>query len=131
MKNLGMILGLGLMMGTSTLHAEDAQGPHGGILLSQDGQNVEFSVDASKKRVQVYVLKRTKDFPGAIEVSLKDQNGKSRKIQLKSIDPNRDPLHYYTSVTGGSQSYVGFEIRIPFRKEPPMVLKSDRGFEIK
>ncbi len=121
LTTLSILSSVSLFSGVG-LAEETEKGPHGGVLMHSAGQSVEVSVD--QKRVQVYVLKRTKNFPGAIAVSLKDSEGRSRELQLKTIDPTRDPILYSTPIDGGSQSFVGFEVRIPFKKERPLVIKS-------
>lgn len=99
-------------------------GPHGGVVMSNSGQQVEVSIDSNKKRVHVYVLKRTKDFPGAIGISLKDSFGRNTNLELKTSNPKNDPIQYSTPISGGSQSYVGFELKIPFQREKPLIFTS-------
>jgi len=105
--------------------ATNAQaGPHGGVVLSGSGQSVEVSLDPVQSKVNVYVIKSTKEFPKSIGLSLRDSKGKVKQLELQTILPDTNPVQYSTSLVGGSQSYMGFEIKIPFRNEPHLILKS-------
>ncbi len=111
-----------MMMPASAFAA--SPGPHGGTLVHGGGQKMEVAIDSAQNKVHVYVLKRSKTFPGAIGISLLDSQGNKTLLELKTIDPEKNPLQYSTSLTGGNQSYVGFELKIPFKKEKPLVIES-------
>ncbi len=127
MKNKKFVIAFISLM-TPVLTLSESSGPHGGTVVSAAGQQMEVSIvssmASSETKVHVYVLKRNKTFPGAIGISLLDSKGNKTLLELKTIDPNQHPLLYSNSLTGGSQSYVGFELKVPFKKEKPLVIHS-------
>jgi hypothetical protein len=99
-------------------------GPHGGAVVSTGDQKVEVSIEPSNKRVQLYVLNHTKVFPGVIGMKLRNAEGQETTFELKMTTPAVDPLEYSSSLDIGVQPFVGFELRIPFQKEQPVLIRS-------
>lgn len=113
-----------VLMAHSEAGETSTVGPHGGIIATSGKEKVEVSIDQSKKKVHVYVIQKTKEFPGSIGIALRNDKGQETVLELKTIDPDRNPLHYSTSLVGGNQSFVGFEIKIPFGRQPPLIFRS-------
>lgn len=103
----------------------DKAGPHGGVLVGNESHQVELSLDSSHKKVDVYVLKSPDQPPESIGLTLLDANGNRRVFELKALEGPAQPTQYHGTLGPGEQSFIGFEVRIPFQSDPSAVFKSN------
>jgi len=124
---MGFLSSLLVMAPTSGLaDGPNKTGPHGGVLLGNDSQQVELSIDPAHSSADVYVIKGQKQFPDSIGLTVLDAVGNRRVFELKALESNAaSSPQFHGSLDASQQSYVGFEIRIPFTTEPPATLKSN------
>lgn len=108
--------------------AHGKQGPHGGVLVGDENHEVELSIDQGRSTVDVYVIRGQNQFPDSLGLSLLDSSGNKRLLELRATQsPSQAlPLQYHGQLEPGQQSYVGFELKIPFALEPAAIFKSNR-----
>ncbi len=128
MRFLPSLIGL---ISCSVLAADGASSPSlSDGTWTQTSPAVQIRI-RSKKGVEV-TLHENKTLPKSIGVTFFDAEGKPTTLELRAADHAREPNRYsgpWKSVTSGglnadAQSFVGFEIRIPFGSKSPQVLRS-------
>ena len=102
------------------------QPPKVKVKLDPVNQGVKQSVNQG---VHVSLNKGGEQNPSSIGITFVDASGKKTYVELKAANPLQIPTQYEgeSTATAGSraQSYVGFELKIPFGSEKSTVLKSE------
>jgi hypothetical protein len=121
-----IVIALGILVGVYEIGngATPVTGPHGGSVVGAEGQKVEVLIEPRNRRVNVYVLKSTRDFPGEIGLLLRTSQGRESTLALKTIPGSRELLQYSSGLDDNTQPIVGFELRVPFLKGKPLVIHS-------
>ncbi|MEO5971287.1 MAG: hypothetical protein ABIQ95_15280 [Bdellovibrionia bacterium] len=110
----------------------------GGIWESTKPPKVKVKLDPASQGVReemsqgVHVSINNKGSdrnPSSIGINFVDSKGKKTYVELKAVDPMKDPAQYEGSSSAtpraSSQSFIGFELRIPFGSTQSTVLKSE------
>lgn len=95
------------------------------VKLEPAHQGVKQSLNQG---VHVSMNKGGEQNPPSIGITFVDANGKKTYVELKAVDPFKFPTQYETSsatVNSRAQSFIGFELKIPFGSEKSTVLKSE------
>ncbi len=72
-----------------------------------------------------YSLQRSFIPPRSITFALRDSAGKTRRVELRAIDPENNPVLYRDTLRNRG-SLIGFEISIPFLSESPSLTHPDQ-----
>jgi hypothetical protein len=126
----------------STVNAGEAPKnlKEGGTWVSDESPKVKVKLDPAKpslkqqsatqgQGVHVFLNKSEGKNPASIGMTFVDAAGKKTYVELKAADPMKFPTRYEgaSSATADSrsQSYIGFELKIPFGSTKSTVLKSE------
>jgi len=94
------------------------------VPTQKDSPVMQVQVYPAANGVHIHLNRTAKQkLPKSIGFTVIDQNGNRRDVELKAVDRWHDPENLDGGFTGKmptarDQSFVGFEIRIPFTKVP-------------
>jgi hypothetical protein len=103
----------------ASAHANDS------IWVGADpSSQLSVRISPASQHVEVKLAPGNERAPGTIEIRFFDESGNASSIELAAIVPsNTAEIKYRGPLTNGSRPFVGFEIRIPFKKRD-LVLSS-------
>ncbi len=89
-----------------------------------------LSVEKSADRtVELSLIKPSDSAPQSIGITFLNTDGSRRLIELKAMDPAQTPVRYQGSLSK-AESFVGFEIKIPFKSQKAKLLRSKQMLEV-
>lgn len=124
MKNLKLPTLLMFML-SGNVSAEDPT-PHQAFSLNGAGQTAQVRLLSPERKVDVTVVNRKKlQLPNSVRITLKDEKGAERELELSSIGPTSKELgHYQGELPQNQESYVGVKLEIPIKGKKSYYLHS-------
>lgn len=115
--------------------ADDAAKPDSktGVWVGKSTPGVQVKVDTVSHGVSVTLNKDKDQILKSIGITFFDANGNRTALELKAADPWSEPginpdlsqTHFTGSLSPAAQSFVGFEIQIPFGSDSPSIIRSE------
>ena len=102
-----------------------------GVWVGGSNPGVQVKVDAISNGVTVTLNKDKDQTPQSVGITFYDTNGNGTALELKSTGPWlwTNPAIYHTQFSGtlspAAQSFIGFELQIPFGSDNPRIIRSD------
>ena len=132
MRFMGILCMLGVGVAAAAADHSPKQSFSSGTWASETPSRVQVKIHPAGKGVDVIVNKDKDQLPLSLGITFFNAEGKPTSIELKTIDASRDASLYHgnweampESLSPNAQSFVGFEIRIPFGFKPVKVLRSE------
>ena len=105
---------LGLLSGSARAVDQSTLGAHGGKVLSSGHGSVEVKLDRPSGQVSVY-LSRKEEHPDGVVITFFNQGQPPFSLELKALTPEKGgAVAYQGQLNPNQQSYIGFELKIPF-----------------
>lgn len=84
---------------------------------------LRLDIDPKKKNISVTFQPGNKTEARSIGITLFDSEGNKTEIELKAMDRTQDPFRYQAPLDK-AESFVGFELKIPFTSPKAKTIKS-------
>jgi len=120
---------------TATCFAGDTATPacKSGVWVGNSAPVSQVKVDPTSHGVAVTVNKDKDQVPNSIGITFFDANGNKTALELKAVDPWWEPgftpgstqTRFSGTLGPSAQSFIGFELQIPFGSEAPTVVRSE------
>lgn len=101
-----------------------------GAWVAQGVPKIRVEVDSGKKKVQLSLIKPTNRAPRSVGLTFIDSQGNKRLIELRALSPEADQIRYQATLSK-AESFIGFEVKIPFSSQKPTVIKSEEMIQEK
>lgn len=91
---------------------------------------LRVDVDPKIPNVSVEFNKPNKTEPKSIGITFFDSQGNKTVVKLKAMDRSQHPLKYQAPLSK-AESFVGFELKIPYVSAKPTIIHSSDMKEVK
>lgn len=119
-SNKWMVWALGIgLAAASGVEAKD-------FSMRTSESDVQVKLSTAEKRVEVTVVNQKRlQLPNYVKITLRDQKGGERELDLSLAEPNGTELgRYLGSLPQNQDSYVSVKLVIPFQGKKPTILDS-------